>query len=279
MLINDWLTQAAEQLKTAGVGTARLDCLVLLEDILHKNRTHLLAHPEIKLTDEQLKRLNRHVKRRCQHEPLAYIRGKTEFYGRQFGVDKRVLEPRPESETMIDLFKKLPAITHIIDIGCGSGALGITAHFSAPTAELTFIDIDPDCLKVTRANLKKHKIRAKVLHGNLLNPLSSVLLLDKAVLLANLPYVPTTYQINQAAFQEPKTAIFGGTDGLAVYRQLFDQISQRFTKHQAKPAYILTECLPFQHKALAKIAKSHHYQQLKEDDFIQLFSVELPTSP
>src|SRR4051812_18952492 len=95
-------------LRDAGIGTARLDAMVLLEDCLSKDRAHLLAHPELELTAEQEKLLDAQIKRRLAHEPLAYIRGKTEFYGRDFLINKYVLEPRPESETIIDLLKKLP---------------------------------------------------------------------------------------------------------------------------------------------------------------------------
>jgi len=269
MHLQAWLTDAAQQLEAAGIGTARLDCLVLLEDLLHKNRTHLLAHPETGLTVEQLRVLAQQVQRRSGHEPLAYIRGKTEFYGRDFLVDKRVLEPRPESETMIDLFKQLSEITHIIDLGCGSGALGITAHFLQPKAIVTLIDIDPGCLAVARTNLKKHNVPANVFQGDLLQPLPTDFPFANTVILANLPYVPETYQINQAALQEPRQAIFGGADGLDLYRQLFKQAAQLADK----PHYILTESLPFQQEALRDIARGHSYDQLQKDDFIQLFGV------
>ena len=105
MHVGDWLKTATQKLQQAGIATARLDCLVLLEDYLNTNRTQLLAHLERELTVEQIKWLSLRLVRRAKHEPLAYIRSKTEFYGREFIVNKHVLEPRPESETMIDLLK------------------------------------------------------------------------------------------------------------------------------------------------------------------------------
>src|SRR5579863_7303532 len=102
MTVNDWLTDAGNKLKTAGISTNRLDTLVLLEDITKKDRAYLLTYPEMTLSTTVLQKLERQIKRRAEHEPLAFIRGKTEFYGREFIINKEVLEPRPESETIIE---------------------------------------------------------------------------------------------------------------------------------------------------------------------------------
>jgi release factor glutamine methyltransferase len=127
MTISIWLSYAKNKLETAGIPTARLDSQLLLADILGHDHSWLLAHPETIVTEETRAALEKQLDERCKHVPLAYIRGKTEFYGREFYVDKRVLEPRPESETMIDILKKLPGAAkkmEIIDVGTGSGALG-----------------------------------------------------------------------------------------------------------------------------------------------------------
>ena len=265
MTTQKWLNQAVDTLTNAGIGTARLDALVLLEDVLNKDRAHLLAHPETILTTEQQKVLKGLIQSRAKHEPLAYIREKTEFYGREFKLNHDVLEPRPESETMIDLLKKLklPAKPVIADIGTGSGAIAITAKLEIPTANVFATDIDENCLVLTRQNAKKYETKMTILHGNLLEPLKKPV----DVILANLPYVPDHYQINQAALQEPRIAIFGGEDGLELYRQLFKQLK---TGKYGKPV-VFTESLPFQHQDLAKIASQTNYKQTQEDDFIQVF--------
>ncbi len=267
MTINDWLKTSSQKLKQAGIGTARLDCLVLLEDITKKNKAWLLAHPEFKLSDTQIKKLNTQLKHREKHLPLAQIRGKTEFYGRDFIISPSVLEPRPESETMIELLKKLPKSAFIVDVGTGSGALAITAKLEMPESMVTAIDIDQKCLEVTHQNAKKHSVKVEILKGNLLKPINTRKL-NNSVLLCNLPYVPNDYEINRAALNEPKIAIFGGKDGLDLYRKLFKQIAE--TSH--KPSYVLTESLPFQHKDLAKIAQKADFKQTAEDDFIQQFN-------
>ena len=264
-----FLQTASRQLTQAGIATARLDTLVLLEDALNTNRTQLLAHPEIELTDEQLAKLERQIEQRAQHIPLAYLRGKTEFYGREFIVNSDVLEPRPESETMIDqllqLQKRQPLISpKVCDVGCGSGALGITAALELGLPNVTLLDIDSKALEVAKQNADTHNQKVELIQNNLFNNYNA----DFDILLCNLPYVPDNFEINTAALHEPRLAIFGGPDGLDVYRELFAQIEKLGTK----PRYILTEAMPPQHDELAEIAFTHAYKEYSRDDFIQVFA-------
>lgn len=265
MKVNDWLEQAQQVLTATGISTARLDALVLLEDCLKRPRATLLAHTEIELTADQLKVLNGWLARRAKHVPLAYIRHKSEFYGREFYVDERVLEPRPESETIITLLKKLvrPEQT-VADIGTGSGMLAITAKLELPSSQVFAVDIDQNCLEVARLNAQRYNVDISFKQGDLLSPLDEKV----DILLCNLPYVPDNFQINLAALHEPRVAIFGGPDGLDLYRKLFTQIDTL----GLKPGYILAESLPPQHGELAAIASAYGYHQQIEDDFIQLFT-------
>jgi release factor glutamine methyltransferase len=270
MNIEAWLNKSVRHLQAAGVGTARLDALVLLENATGKDRGWLLAHPESELEDKILRQLQQQVERRSRHEPLAYIRGKTEFYGREFIVSNAVLEPRPESETMIDLLKSLtlPDNATIIDIGTGSGALAITAKLELPDTTVTAADIDPKCLEIARKNAGKHGTDISFLQGDLLQPvLDAGYDLARTTLLCNLPYVPNGFNINTAAGHEPRHAIFGGLDGLDLYRTLFAQLADMPTK----PLYICCESLPTQHKTLAHLARSRGLALATSEDFIQIF--------
>lgn len=277
---NHWLKQATDQLKAAGVSSARLDTLVLLEDATGKDRSWLLAHPEQNIVSclrkgRTLAQLQKQVQRRTQHEPLAYIRGKSEFYGRDFQVTPDTLEPRPETETIIDLLKQIVSKEKratskeltIADIGTGSGCLAITAKLECSAARVYATDISEECLEVASKNAKHLGASVEFLRGNLLEPVTAHCSLLTA-LLCNLPYVPDGHTINQAAMFEPKMAIFGGPDGLDLYRELFTQLKQL----ASVPAYILTESLPFQHTELAQIAESAGYKLKTSQDFIQLFS-------
>lgn len=269
--IGDWLVAANALLTRVGVTSGRLDALILLEDSTGRDRSWLLAHAEEALSASKVSELNSLLNRRAGHEPLSYIRNKTIFYGRQFYIDQRVLEPRPESETMLDLLKSLhlPRDVTIIDVGTGSGALAITAKLELPHVDVMATDIDPGALKVAEQNCQLHNCDIHFLKGNLLKPFYMHYHPAHAVLLANLPYVPNYFQINQAAGREPQTAIFGGPDGLDLYREMFDQIDSL----PYKPLFILTESMPPQHNSLQTIAKLHRYHLYTTQDFIQIFAI------
>ena len=278
MNIKQYLSDATQQLVSCGIGTARLDALVLLEDTTKLDRAQLLAEPAMELSSAQLAKLTKLLNRRVQHEPLAYIRGQAEFYGRTFVLTPAVLQPRPESETMVELLKTLPLAAlakaktdsklRIADIGAGSGAIGITAKLELSktvNTNIELLEVDPKALKVAKINVDKFTLKIKVTKSDLLTRSSQ----QNDVLLCNLPYVPDDFHINTAALHEPRLAIFGGHEGLDIYRKLFRQI----IKLPKKPLYILTEALPPQHPKLKQIASSSGYYLRQTNDFIQLFEL------
>lgn len=273
--VGSWLAAASQLLERSGIATARLDCIVLLEDTLGIDRAHFLAHSELMLTEKQIRLLTKMVQRRAEHEPLAYIRHKSEFYGREFFVDHRVLEPRPESESMVDLLKTLPLPDHptIIDIGTGSGALAITAKLELPDARVAAIDIDDSCLLVAARNAQTLHADIQLFKSDLLEAVPADLL-NRAILLCNLPYVPDNFQINPAAMREPRLAIFGGPDGLDLYRRLFAALAGS----DVKPAFILTEALPPQHSELNRVAADAGFVLEHVQDFIQCFKMAADSS-
>lgn len=266
MKIKEALQYSTKRLERAGIGSARLDSLILLEDILGKERSWILAHPEIELSKTKFKRLDSKLKKREKHLPLAFVRGHTEFYGRKFLVNRHTLEPRPESETMIELLLELPLPKNpeIADVGTGSGCLGITAALELHDPEVDLYDIDASALSVARHNLALHELHLRTRKRDLLRNY----IRHYDVILANLPYIPDHYKINQAAAMEPRIAIFGGSDGLDIYRRLFHQL-YRFSW---KPKFVLTESLPPQHQDLKKIAAESGFKFHMSGDFIQVFS-------
>lgn len=266
MSVAEFLDYATKKLESQGIPSARLDCLILLEDALSRDRAWILAHPKTPLSSYQKNKLNKQLTRRLRHEPLSYIRGASEFYGRTFRVNRHTLEPRPESETMIELLKQLslPHKPILADVGTGSGCLGITAKLEIKKCTVDLYDIDSSALAVARHNAHIHEVEVGIHKRDLLSRPAN--LYD--VVLANLPYVPDGWTINKPAMHEPRLAIFGGSDGLQVYRRLFLQLSQ----YLWKPEYILTEALPPQHKELESIATKHGFKLSQTDDFIQVFS-------
>jgi release factor glutamine methyltransferase len=263
MIIENWAKKAIEELTNAGIGTAELDVQVLLADVLNISRAQVLAHPETELASEQIRELESMIERRSKHEPLAYIRGKVEFYGEEFYVDKRVLVPRPETEAMLDELKKLKP-SAIYDVGTGSGAIAIIAKKLFPSKQVIAIDNDPNCLEVATKNAKMHGAAITIQKNHLLEGCA---FLPGMVVLANLPYVPENFAINQAALNEPQQAIFGGKDGLDLYRRMFKQIGDA----HKKPTYVITEALPPQHNELIRIATEVGYTQKTSTEFVQVF--------
>lgn len=258
------------KLAGAGVETARLDCLVLLEDALNTDRAHLLAHADTELTTEQLSELDAALARREAHEPLAYIRGHAAFYGRDFVVDPAVLVPRPESESLIDLLKayaETVSINTIIDVGTGSGCLAITAKLALPDVHVTGTDISSAALKIARRNARQLNTQIQWKTSDIREGLILMPQTRPYVLLANLPYVLEDYTVNKAAHYEPKLALYAGSDGLDLYRDLFSAVDNA----AAKPLAILTESLTSQHSGLSELAADHGYTLARTDGLGQLF--------
>jgi len=277
MTINDWLGLAKAELNKTEKSSTSLDAILLIEKVTGKNRAWLYANLSNSLTPVQVKQLNMLLKKRMQHEPMAYILQSVEFYGRTYLVSNKVLVPRPESEDMIDLLKELvnalpqdSKALAIGDIGTGCGNLGITAALELAEAVVELVDINPAALKVARTNVDKFTLDIKCLKSNLLNSAST----KYDILLCNLPYVPDDMDINLAARHEPRIALFGGPDGLDLYRKLFQQIDIR----QNKPLYLLFESFPYQHEDLSIMAAKYGYDLHKSINFIQLFSLKIDSS-
>lgn len=276
-MMNPWLESTIARLSEAGVPSARLDALVLLEDFTSKDRSWLLAHPEFEVENAAV--LDEQIARRALHEPLAYIRGKSEFYGREFFVTRDTLEPRSETETIIDLLKDIDGVKTVADIGTGSGCLAITVQLELPNVTVYATELNEAALEIALANAKKHHASVQCTQGSLLEPLLEQHITPD-VIITNLPYVPDGHTINQAAMFEPRMAIFGGPDGLDLYRELFSQISLSNKSRDSAKQYnhegigtVITESLPFQHKDLVQIAKSAGYRLKKSQDFIQVFTL------
>jgi release factor glutamine methyltransferase len=266
-----FLAWAIKSLSETNIPTARLDSLILMEDVLGQDRAHLLTYPELLVNSTQVHRLEKLIKLRQQHIPLAYIRSTVMFYRRSFYVTRDTLIPRPESEDMITLLKSCLQNNNelaIADIGTGSGCLGLTAALEIESRLVDLYDIDAKALAVARANAKSLEVSAvHFFHENLL---SRALHRRYDVILANLPYVPVDFPINQDAKFEPKLALFAGADGLDDYRAFWDQIE----KFASKPQYVLTESQPGeQHRSLVALAEKVGYKSKEELGFIQLFSL------
>ncbi|GHO44946.1 peptide chain release factor N(5)-glutamine methyltransferase [Ktedonospora formicarum] len=217
-------------------GSERLDAQILLGHVLDEPRTTLYAYPERELSAEDEERFMALIERRVRHEPVAYLVGQKEFYGREFFVDARVLIPRPETELLIEtalteIRSRLDAgqTPLVADIGAGSGIIPITLALEEPRLPLLYAcDISPEALEVALINCQRHGVEERVTlrQGDLLQALPHPV----DILVANLPYVGTDELPQMApdvSEYEPHLALFSGPEGLGLLTRLCYQMSER----------------------------------------------------
>lgn len=248
MTIAAFLRDTTRQFEEAGILSARLDTQVLLERALKQNKAWLLAHGEEEIDAEKLVHLQAQVKRRLAREPLAYILGRQEFYGRMFTVTPDTLIPRPETETLIEELKTLalPDNASILDVGTGSGAIAITAELEMPHLRTEASDVSEDALSVAAQNAERLNANIHFFTSDLL---------DRAehtydTIVANLPYVSHDWERSPETDYEPGLALFAEDAGLALIKKLITQAPSRLNKH----GYLLLEADPRQFAAIKKAA-------------------------
>ena len=214
--------------------TPALDAQLLLAHVTGKGRAWLLAHGDAALTRAQAPRFAALVARRAAGEPLAYIRRRQAFYDRDFHVSPAVLIPRPETEQLLEVALDFTAPDFsgtVADVGSGSGAPGLTFAALRPCARVILTDVSAAALAVARINATRHHLQPEFLLGDLLQPLlARGMQVD--LLLANLPYVKSR-DLPQLAVSrhEPRVALDGGADGLALLRRLLRELPQVCQPH------------------------------------------------
>jgi release factor glutamine methyltransferase len=187
------------------------------------SRTALLAHPERPVTPEQESRFTELTARRAAHYPLPYLTGRAEFYGLDLWVTPEVLIPRPETELLVDLaLAQQPA--SVVDVGTGSGCVAIALAVHLPRAFVYAIDVSSAALAVARGNAERHGVadRVRLIAGDLLTPRPR--LVDLVV--SNPPYVSADEWATlpqSVRDYEPRLALDGGPDGLAVIQRLLSE--------------------------------------------------------
>lgn len=211
---------------------------IFLAHLLDKDRSFIKAFPEFKLGKRQTTKLKGFIKRRIKHEPLAYILGQKEFCGLNFKVDSRVMIPRPETEGLVaEVIAHVYAWPNrsaanyqgaarltIVDVGTGCGNIAISLARAIPFAKIYAIEKDTAAYKVAKENIKTHQVEKNIelAKGDLLEPVGEPV----DIIVANLPYIPNSRLPTLAPEikdWEPKVALDGGTDGLELYRALFQQ--------------------------------------------------------
>ena len=216
----------AQSLRCAqALGLDRIDAqllhLLALEREPH-DRAWLLAHDTDVLSDAVLSRLEPLLQRRLAGEPLAYITGTKEFFGLPLQIDARVLDPRPDTETLVEwALELLPtqAPTEVIDLGTGSGAIALALQHQRPLARVSAVDASPQALAVAQANAQRLDLPVQFIHSHWLSAVQGTF----DLIVSNPPYIRADDPHLAALKHEPLQALASGADGLDDIRTLIAQ--------------------------------------------------------
>ena len=235
MTVAEWVRQTATRLSEVGIDSQTLEAEVLLAHALGCPRQSLRVHPEMKIDGSTGADL---VERRLSHEPLAYIVGIREFYGRDFSVSPAVLIPRQETETLVeaatDWLRGLGRPASVLDVGTGSGCIAVSLKLETPETEVTAVDISPDALGVATRNATTLDANVEFCQGHLWP--DEVRRSD--LIVSNPPYVAESAILPpDVANFEPRLALFAAKDGYAVY----DRLAAEATSHLAPGGRLMIE--------------------------------------
>ena len=223
------LRWATDDFRARGIDSPRLDAELLLGRALSRSRIQLIADAKRALEAAELARFRELVKRRRAREPTAYILGEREFYGRAFRVDRRVLIPRPDTETLVevalDRTRDRSMSMRALDLCTGSGCVAITLARERRTSLFVATDVSDDALTVARDNAQRlGAYNVAFRQGDLFAAVDPALRFD--LVTANPPYIEDAEMSGlqpEIREYEPPIALAGGPDGLAVVRLIVAQ--------------------------------------------------------
>jgi release factor glutamine methyltransferase len=223
------VTWAADDFRKRGIESPRFEAELLLAFALNIDRMHVIIEPARPLDDRELARYREFIRRRRAGEPVAYIRGEKEFYGRLFHIDKRVLVPRPDTEILVQTALRRTTSSSMggryLDLCTGSGCVAVTIARERPTCKVFAVDLSTDALAVAEDNAIRLGgiFQMAFLQGDLYEPLRVHPGMRFELITANPPYISdpdfATLPADVRGF-EPRLALTGGPDGLDVMRRV-----------------------------------------------------------
>ena len=226
MNVAEALREASLILQSAGVPEARREAGSLLSFVIAKDRTFLISHAEDQVDDDSLEQYRQAVERRAAGEPLQYISGVQDFFGREFRVTPDVLIPRPETELLVEAALELlvDADPFICDVGTGSGCIALTLLCELSEARAVALDKSPAALEIAKLNAGSLAVADRAVF--LVSDCFDLLDLREYkfdLIVSNPPYVPADVLAGlqrEVRDYEPRMALSPGVDGLSMIRRL-----------------------------------------------------------
>ena len=228
---------------------------ILLAELLNKNPLELLTCLNEIVSVELADKYKKEILALEEGKPLQYVIGYVNFYGNEFTVDERVLIPRFETEELVEntiyyINKYFTEPVEIIDLGCGSGAIGLSLEKKVSTKSVDLVDISPEALEVTNINCGKLKSNAKLIQSDFFSNVEK----KYDVIISNPPYIETNEEIEEIVKNnEPHLALYGGEDGLDCYRKIL----QNAKNHMKDRCLIAFEIGYKQAQSIEEIAKTY----------------------
>jgi release factor glutamine methyltransferase len=233
------LAWAAQRLKEAGCGTPDLDARLLFQAATGLSREDIILDPGRRIPAGEIGHFEALVMRRMEREPVSRILGEREFYGRPFRITPATLDPRPDTETLVEAALALmPQGARLLDLGTGTGAIVVTLLAERPDATAVATDLSQEALAVARENAERAGVaqRLCLMHGSWFAPVTGVF----DMIVSNPPYIPKAdiegLSPDVRNF-DPGLALSGGDDGLDPYRA----IAPRAASHLAAEGHVLVE--------------------------------------
>lgn len=240
-----------EEALERGVNPRDVD--LLLSDLVGKSIAWMIAHGETPVDPSPLEAL---LRRRYAGEPLQYLRGRTEFYSREFHVDDRVLIPRPETELLVEAaLERAPRGGRVVDVGAGSGCVAISIERERPDLRVLSVDCSVDALAVASTNRARHESNVMLTASDLLTAVAG----EVDLIVSNPPYVPFA-EYEQLAVEvrihEPRIALTPGPRGTEIIERLLDEARPRLAPHGS----VIIEVGYGQEEAIRALAAAKKYR-------------------
>ena len=259
MKVQELLIASQAKLRECGISDPIRDARLLLADCLELRTQNLNLLNDSYISEIKISKFWRMVKERCKRKPVSKILGYRSFWGRDFEINENVLDPRGDTETLIELILDCK-FDNMLELGTGSGAIAITVLAERPEVTCVATDISEYALKTASTNSKRHGVerRLKLLHSNWFEKISG----SFDVIVSNPPYISSEEYAQLSAEvvkYDPKISLTLGGDGLEAYREILSRALEKLSKN----GHIFLEIGYTQANAVGHLFREAGFQQIK----------------